>query len=173
MVIKRRRFAPAVSLIEAVVATVVLSIATIGAMSYEYHASRNATIARAQIAATRTSQLLLEDWMSTGGSAGYDPASLKLGFSGASAIPSGFSDPSGLGIPLNNAVYAVTIDDMPMLVMLVRRDIAKDIPTGVTLRQLAVIVEFGTLASDTSAGRLEQIPPVILTTYVRTDASGG
>jgi hypothetical protein len=31
-----------------------LSVATIGAMSYECHTSRNATIARAQIAATRT-----------------------------------------------------------------------------------------------------------------------
>ena len=173
MAIKRRKFASAVSLIEVVVATVVLSIAAIGAMSYEYHASRDAKIASAQIAATRTAQLLLEDWMSTGGSTDYNPAALGLGFSGSSAIPSGFSDPSGLGVPLNNAVYAVTVDGMPMLVMLIRKDIAQDIPTGATLRQLAVIVEFGTPVAETSAGRLEEIRPVILSTYVRADASGG
>jgi hypothetical protein len=62
---------------------------------------------------------------------------------------------------------------MPMLVMLTRRDVAKDTSTGVTLRQLGVIVEFGTLAADKNAGRLEEIPPIILTTYVRADASGG
>jgi len=173
MVIKKRKFASAVSLVEVAVASAILSIATIGAMSYEFHTSRNATIARAQIAATRTGQLLLEDWMSTGGSTDYAPSALGLGFSAASAIPSGFSDSSGLGVPLNNAVYAITVDEMPMLVMLTRRDVAKDTSTGVTLRQLGVIVEFGTLAADKNAGRLEEIPPIILTTYVRADASGG
>ncbi len=173
MTIMRRKFASAVSLIEVIIAMVVLSIAAIGAMSYEYHTSRSAKIAHAQIAATRTAQLLLEDWMSTGGSTEYNPAALGLGFSAASAIPSGFSDQSGLGAPLNNAVYAITVDEMSMLVMLTRKDVAQDIPTGTTLRQLGIIAEFGTLAADTNAGRLEDIPPVILTTYVRADASGG
>jgi len=173
MTIKRRKFASAVSLVEVIVATVVLSIITIGAMSYEYHTSRDAKIASAQIAATRTAQLLLEDWKSTGGSIDYNPSALGLGFSAASTIPSGFSDQSGLGVPQNNAVYAITVDEMPILVMLTRKDVAQDIVTGTTLRQLAVIVEFGTLAADTGAGRLENIPPLILTTYVRADASGG
>lgn len=173
MTIKRRKFASAVSLVEVMVATVVLSIITIGAMSYEYHASRDATIARAQIAATRTAQLLLEDWMSTGGSIDYNPSTLGLGFSAASAIPSSFSDQSGLGLPQNNAVYAITVDEMPILVMLTRKDIAQDIVTGAVLRQLGVVVEFGTLVTDKDAGRLENIPPLILTTYVRADASGG
>lgn len=172
MTIKQRKFASAVSLVEVIVATVILSIITIGAMSYEYHASRDATIARAQIAATRTAQLLLEDWMSTGGSQNYNPAKLGLGFSSASAIPSGFSDQSGLGVPLNQAVYAITIDELPMLVMLTKNDVAQD-TGGAILRQLGIIVEFGTLAADTTAGRLENIPPLILTTYVRADASGG
>ena len=171
--IKRRKFASAVSLVEVLVASVVLSVATIGAMSYEFHTSRDAKIARAQIAATRTGQLLLEDWMSTGGSTDYDPSALGLGFSGAVAIPSGFSDSSGLGSPLNSAVYAITVDEMPMLAMLTRRNVDTDAATGAVLRQLGVIVEFGALEADESVGRLEDIPPVVLTTYVRADASGG
>ena len=65
MTIKRRKFASAISLVEVIVATVVLSIITVGAMSYEYQTSRDAKIASAQIAATRTEQLLLEDCFST------------------------------------------------------------------------------------------------------------
>jgi hypothetical protein len=110
--------------------------------------------------------------MSTGGSTEYDPAKLGLGFSSASAIPADFSQPEGLGSPLNQAVYAITIDELPMLVMLTRNDVAQD-TGGAVLRQLGVVVEFGTVSEDTTAGRLESIPPVILTTYVRADASGG
>jgi hypothetical protein len=77
-----------------------------------------------------------------------------------------------LGSPLNQAVYAITIDELPMLVMLTQKDVAQD-TAGAILRQLGVIVEFGTVSADTTAGRLEDIPPVILTTYVRADASGG
>jgi len=173
MVVKRRKFAAAVTLVEVVVATAVLVIASMGALSYEYHAARDAQVARAQITATCTAQLLLEDWMSTGGSKNYDPAKLGLGFSSASAIPADFSQPAGLGSPLNQAVYAITVDELPMLVMLTQNDVARDAVGGVTLRQLGVIVEFGTVSADTTAGRLEDIPPVILTTYVRADASGG
>lgn len=173
MTIKRLKFASAVTLIEVMIAMAILTIATLGSLSYQYYAAGHARIARAQITATCTAQLLLEDWMSTGGSKNYDPAKLGLGFSSASAIPSGFSDSSELGVPLNDAVYAITFDEMPMLVMLTSKDVAHDIPTGTTLRQLGVIAEFGTLVTDTSAGRLEDIPSLILTTYVRADASGG
>jgi hypothetical protein len=172
MVVKRRKFAAAVTLVEVVVATAVLVIGSMGALSYEYHAARDAQVARAQITATCTAQLLLEDWMSTGGSRNYDPAKLGLGFSSATAIPADFSQPAGLGSPLNQAVYAITIDELPMLVMLTQKDVAQD-TAGAILRQLGVIVEFGTVSADTTAGRLEDIPPVILTTYVRADASGG
>jgi hypothetical protein len=172
MVVKHRRFAAAVTFVEVVVATVVLVIAAMGALSYKFYAAKDAQIARAQIAATCTAQLLLEDWMSTGGSPNYDPASLGLGFSSASGIPGDFTTPEGMGNPLNQAVYAITIDELPMLVMLMQNDVAQD-AGGTILRQLGVVVEFGTLAVDTTAGRLEGIPPVILTTYVRADTSGG
>ncbi len=146
---KRARFAPAVTLIEVMVATLVLAVAVVGALSYQYHAAGHSKAARAQMCGTRTAQLLLEDWMSTGGSKVYDPTALELGFA------------SGTG------AYEVTVDDVPMLVKLGWRDVDNDSDANMTLRELTVAVEFGTSESP------EQIRPVVLTTYIRTDASGG
>ena len=149
MSVKQARFAAAVTLVEVMVATAVMAVVTIGALSFEYHAAGQAKIAHAQISATRTARLLLEDWMSTGGSSEYDPVALGLGFS------------SG------GDTYAVAVDEVPMLVTLARSDVAHDSAAEITLRQLAVTVGFGT------ASKLETIRPVVLTTYVRADASGG
>jgi len=178
MTVKRGKFAAAVTLIEVMVATAILVIATTGALSYQYHAARDAQIARAQIAATRTAQLLLEDWKSTGGSREYNPATLGLGFSSALSIPSHFSQGQGggLGSPLHEAINAITVDDVPMLVMLTWQDVTQDDQAQVKLRQLAVIVEFGTASKEEEteiSKRLEYIKPVILTTYVRISASSG
>lgn len=178
MTVKQRKFAAAVTLIEVVVATAIVVITAAGALSYQYHAARDAQIARAQIAATRTGQLLLEDWMSTGGSKEYNPATLGLGFSSALPIPSHFSQGQGqgLGSPLHDAVYAITVDELPMLVMLSWKDVAQDAQAQVILRQLGIIVEFGTATKEEeteTTKRLEYIKPVIMTTYVRISASSG
>lgn len=199
MTVKQRKFAPtvllrshlrlrerrrkakkpkAITLIEVMVATAILVIVATGALSYQYHAARDAQIARAQIAATRTAQLLLEDWMSTGGSEEYNPATLGLGFSSALSIPSHFSQGKGqgLGSPLHDAVYAITVDKLPMLVMLKWKDVAQDTGADVILRQLDVIVNFGVVSREEETvitKQLENIKPVILTTYVRVDAAGG
>ena len=175
MSVKRTNVASGVSLTEVMAATVVLVIGMIGTLSYEYHVTKHARIAGAQIAATRTAQLLLEDWMSTGGSEGYDPSALKLGFSSALDIPPGFGQglADDLGTPLNDAIYAITVDDVHMLVMLACKDVAHDTTAEVKLRQVAIIVEFGTDSEKTSADWLKNIRPVILTTYVRVDAAGG
>lgn len=173
MIVKQRKFAAAITLIEVMAATAVLVIATTGTLSYQYHTARHVQIARAQVTATRTAQLLLEDWMSTGGSKNYNPATLGLGFSSALVIPSHFSQAQGQGLggPLHDAVYAITVDDVPMLVMLTWKDVAHDAEADVTLRQLGVIVEFSEETQTTN--RFENIKPVILTTYVRLDAAGG
>ena len=178
---KRPKFAPAlpalikpafggaVTLVEVMVAMVILAIAALGALSYQYHAAGHVRIARAQSAATHVAQLLLEDWKSTGGSEEYDPSILAVGFSSPQPIPAKWTDVKAMVLaePLNSAVYAVTIDDLPMLVMLSWEDVAYDTTAGLKLRQLAVTVKFGVV------NQLENIPPVALTTYVRDDASGG
>ena len=166
---KRPKFAPAVTLVEVMVAMVILTIAALGALSYQYHAAGHGRIARAQSAATHVAQLLLEDWKSTGGSEKYDPSILAVGFSSPQPIPAKWASVKAMVLakPLNSAVHAVTIDDLPMLVMLSWEDVAYDATAGLKLRQLAVTVKFGVV------NQLENIPPVALTTYVRGDASGG
>lgn len=173
MTARRGKFAPALTLTEVIIATVVLVIAASGALGYQYYAARDGQIARAHMAATRTAQLLLEDWMSTGGSSAYDPSTLGLGFSPPITIPSHFtqSDGGGLGTPLNDAVHSINVDEIPMLVMLTSRDIATDTESEVILRQLGVIIEFAEQGQVTQM--LENVESVVLTTYVRISASSG
>ncbi len=180
MIFERPKFAAATTLAETMVAMAILAIATLGGLGYQYHAARHGRIARAQIIGTRTAQLLLEDWKSTGGSQEFDPAGLKLGFSSGLVIPSYWSEGVGVGAgtPLHNAVYAITVDKIPMLVMLQWRDVDYDSIVEITLRELSVVVRFigNSEQVDVSidpSNPSENILPIILTTYVRLDASSG
>jgi len=162
---KRRKSAAAAILVEVTVAMVILAIATLGALSYEYHAAGHARIAHSQITAMRTAQLLLEDWKSTGGSQEYDPTTLGLGFSSLT-IPSYFvnGEGEGVGTPLNNEAYAITVDNVLMWLILRWKDVDNDPIAEITLRELAIVIKWW---------EDSDVPPVVLTTYVRLDASGG
>jgi hypothetical protein len=179
MTVKRPKFASAVTLIEVMLTMAILVIAALGALGYQYYAAGHARIARAQITAVRTAQLLLEDWKSTGGSDEYDLTALGLGFSSRLFIPSQWSSGrgGGLGNPLRSFAYAVVVDGLPMLVTLRGEDVAEDIIADIKLRQLAVIVIFGEIDDHGNMtfpeSYLEHISPLILTTYVRLDASSG
>jgi len=177
MTIRKNKFVPAVTLVEVMAAMVVLVISSIGALSYQYYAARDAQIARSQIIATRVTQLLLEDWKSTGGSSEYNPKALGLGFSSPLPIPSHFSQDAGrsLGSPLRDAVYDIVVDDVPMMAMLTWSDVAQDDISQVILRQLNVTVMFGSSQQDTTERKSgpENLSPIILTTYVRVDGAGG
>jgi hypothetical protein len=117
--------------------------------------------------------LLLEDWKSTGGSNEYNPKFLDLGFSSALSIPSGFSYDKSLGYPLNDAVYSIKINDIPIIVMLAWKEIAYDNTAETKLLQLAAIVQCREASSETDFQLLENIEPVTLVTYARVDASDG
>ncbi len=183
MAVKRLKFAAAVTLVEVLVAMAVLAIAALGALGYEYHAALQARIAHAQTTSTRTAQLLMEDWKSTGGSEDYDPSALGLGFS--SNIIS-----LAQGIVLPNGIYSITVDDVPMVIVLDWEDVAYDSEAEVTLRRLTVTtvwrrntekkVNWGTITSEqvanehANSGYGDALRPLAaLTTYVRLDASGG
>lgn len=140
-----------------------LAIISIGAMGYQYHAAQQSKLARWQQAATRTAELLMEDWKSTGGSGNYSPAFLGLGFSTAS-IPGDFNEGDGLGTVLGNCIYTHTIDDVDVQVMLCWQDVASDTRMQLRLRQISCIVKYG-------SERTTQ--PVIFTTYVRSDMQAG
>jgi len=175
MEIKKRKVA-AVTLIESMVAMVILSVVAVGAMGYQYYAAIHAKIASGQIVATRTAQLLLEDWKSTGGSSEYDPHKLDLGFSEPLQVPAYWSKDIGVGLgtPLRSCVYGITVDRLPMLVMLNWLDVAEDADAEIKLRQISVTVRFGVPSEGSDVdSRLANLAPIILTTYVRSDASGG
>ncbi len=173
MVVKQAKSPTAHTLLEVMVATVVLAIAAVGALGYQYHAARQARVARAQIIATRTGQLLLEDWKSTGGSDDYDPTTLGLGFSSIS-IPQFFTEGQGKGsgAPLHSEAYAITIDGVPMQIVLRWEDIDTDEIAEMTLRQLAVVAKFDE-ALGQSGSLAVYDPAILLTSYVRLDASDG
>ncbi len=173
---KRYKFIAGVTLIEAMVTTVFVAIAALGGLSYQYHAAGHARIAQAQMTATRTAQLLLEDWMSTGGSTEYDLSALGFGFSSALAVPADVAAPTGLGQTLNSAVYSNELDGLPMVVMLKYNDVDEDATARVKLRQLSIFITFGEVIDGrlaVSERWLGGIRPVTFSTYVRVDAAGG
>ena len=143
-----------ITLVEAIVAMVVLTIASLGALSYQYHAAVQARVGSSQVTATRTSQLLLEDWKSTGGSSQYDPSTLELGFE-----------------QQNDFDYFITINRLPMYINLAHRDVEYDDSAGITLREISVTTRW---RKDYREGQIvADDPSLVLTTYVRLDAAGG
>ena len=162
------------TLIETMVAIAVLTIAAVGALSFQYHAAVQLRIAHAQTTATRTAQLLLEDWKSTGGSEDYDPTTLGMGFS------TFLTAPDGEGLPLPDGVYGITIDNVPMLIVLNSNDVAYDSDAEITLRQLTVRIKWGLVEPEDInlgqivSGRVEAMRSLVTsTTYTRLDASSG
>jgi len=184
MAVKRRKTAAAVTLIEVMAAMAILAIAALGTGGYQYYAVQQTKVANAQVTATRTAQLLLEDWKSTGGSIDYDPAILGLGFSTALSRPDNFIYSSGMSVGANNVlrntVYAATINNIPMLVLLLYRDVDYDSAAEITLRELTVVIREGKADAEylgyldgRSPKRYKLIRPITLTTYARLDAASG
>jgi prepilin-type N-terminal cleavage/methylation domain-containing protein len=144
-----------VTLVEVSVAIVVLAIASIGAINYQYHATRQGLVARSEITATRVTQLLLEDWKSRGGDETYNPADLGLGFTAMQAAN----------------WYRITVDNLPMSMNLQWTDVAQDVAAGVTLRQIRV--EFRWRVDRTDGAISDIDPRYVMTTLVRRDQSSG
>jgi len=146
----------AFSLLEVMVAAGTLFIIVLGALSYEYHTVVHNRIAQSNITATRTAQLLLEDWKNNGGSPYYDPTTLELGFITTSE---------------EEADYYCFVDTLPMFISLNGSNIDYDEDAGVILRKLDVKVSWRRdYKSDAPGG---DDPYIVMTTYVRNDAAGG
>ena len=172
---QKRNLKTAFTLVEVMATTVILCIIAIGSLNFQYYAARDSKISHAQITATRTAQLLLEDWMSTGGSMDFNPAELGLGFIPVNSNPPDLSKYSELGTKLRDTCFLVTVDDITMLVMLVSKNVAYDDAAKVTLRQLNVYISYGAIIEDNTVQQAESpnMRPVILTTYIRVDADSG
>ena len=172
---KRFKFLEGITLIESIVAMSILAVAAIGALSYQYHAARHTRIAREQITATRTAQLLLEDWKSycfDGEVDNYNPTSLGLGFSEPLPIPEGLTYGEVPGNPLHDAIYTITVDGLPMHIMLKYREVGYDEIAEIRLWELSVIIGFERIGENGSGSALENLPPLIMTTYGSNATSG-
>ena len=151
----RRKYEQGITLIEALVAMAILAIAALGALSYQFHCAKHARIAKLELTATRTAQLLLEDWKSNGGSSSYDPSTLGMGFV----------------YDEQNDFYKIEVDNLPMYIRLMQRDVETDESAGVTLREISVIVRWRLDFSELEPEATH--PHLVLTTYVRLDAAAG
>lgn len=149
---------PAFTLVEALVAMVILAVTALGALAYQYHAASHSKLAQSQMTAIRVAQMLLEDWKSTGGDINYDPAALGLGFSVSGEIDSD---------------YVVTVDDLQMWIKLDKGGgpVAFDNIAEVELWQLVVSIKWKRDYSNSVPDADD--PSITLTTYVRVDGAGG
>ncbi len=143
------------TLLELVIASLVLGVVSVGALGYQYHARRMAMRARAEITAARTARLILDNWKRTGGDENFNLTSLQMGF---------VKNP-------NNDTYALTVDDQMLTVSLDWQDIEVDTAAMVTLRHIEAIIRW---RSDYQTGAIRESDPIYrIHTYVRKEEAGG
>jgi prepilin-type N-terminal cleavage/methylation domain-containing protein len=153
------------TLIEVLVATVIISIAATGVLSYGYHGAKQRRMARAHAGAVRTGHLILEDWKANGGSIFYaravrgtpNPLELDMGFE--------YVRMTHKAGGLIECIYELTVDTIPMRIVLTR-------PTGYRrLVPLTVTVQWLDSVSVSDKDHLGN--KVELTTDVRIDQVSG
>ncbi len=71
MITKRAKLSPAATLIEIIIAILILSITILTASGFRYNAAMDARKADVQITAARLASLLLSGWKGSGGYSGY------------------------------------------------------------------------------------------------------
>jgi prepilin-type N-terminal cleavage/methylation domain-containing protein len=148
------------SLVEVMISILIIVIVALGTMSFQYHGVKHSRSSEAQIAATRLGQLILEDWKSTGGAAGYNPTTLGLGFVTPTTPETG-----SYKITLDYQTFYLTFAQQ---LVTVSSGSNPDTVAGVALYQLRVTVnwrkDFGTGATSGSD------PTLTFTTFVRKDS---
>jgi prepilin-type N-terminal cleavage/methylation domain-containing protein len=161
---KGTKFAHGMTFVEVLVATVVVSVAATGVLSYRYYGAWQRRIARAYSTSTQVGHFLLEDWKGNGGSlfyakavSGPNPEKLEMGFE---HIKTNYTA-SGL----IEYVYENTVDGIPMRITLSRPVLyMRLIPLTVTVRWRDKISSVPVDDTD---------PAVVLTTNARIDQAGG
>ena len=112
-----RRTPCGVTLVEVMVAIVVIAVAVIGAMGYRYYCALDARKADVQITAARVALLLLEGWNGAGGGLDYDPEAAQFNSTelpvsseeGSPAVPDGFKGLGSYHIVANRVNYYATL----------------------------------------------------------------
>ena len=146
------------TLVEVMVSVAIIVIVALGTLSFQYQSVKHSRTSEAQVTATRLGQLLLEDWKSTFGDAGYDATSLGLGFVAST--------------PPATGNYLITLDNQTFYLQKTQQEV--DIPNnpdpvaGITLQQLSVTVRW---RKDYGNGAFSGSDPTLtFTTFVRRDS---
>ena len=146
------------TLVEVMVSVTIIVIVALGTLSFQYHSVKHNRSSEAQVTATRIGQLLLEDWKSTFGDAGYDATSLGLGF-----VAPTFPETGDYKITLDNQTFYLQTDQQ-----LVNIPNNPDPVAGITLQQLSVTVRW---RKDYGNGAVSGSDPTLtFTTFVRRDS---
>ena len=86
------------TLLELIIAAVIVGILSVGALGYEYHAMRNVRHAEVQVMASQVGKTILDVWKGLRGVNYYDPATLlgtKLAISSSAIGPTPGADSDG------------------------------------------------------------------------------
>jgi Tfp pilus assembly protein PilV len=102
------------SLLDVVIASVVLIIAILGTASYRYYSSIDQRKAAMQTSAVRAAQLLYESWRGVQGAATYNPtaytwADMTISVGSGPTIPSGFTSLGSYAISTNDFNYTASL----------------------------------------------------------------
>ncbi len=125
MTIKRAKFPTAVTLIEVMVAILIMSVAVLGASGFRYYAAMDARKADVQVTAARLASLILSGWKGGGGYSGYSKYDLITGVDPLD--PNGY-DPDYDYDTYNPADYDYDTDDPNALEFCAGVTISDDAP---------------------------------------------
>jgi prepilin-type N-terminal cleavage/methylation domain-containing protein len=148
------------TLVEVMVSVAIIVIVALGTLSFQYQSVKHSRTSEAQVTAANLGQLLLEDWKSTFGDAGYDATSLGLGF----VVPA--SPETGN--------YKITLDNQTFYIQLAQQlapvisGSNPDTVAGITLQQLSVTVSWRKDGGSGAVGASD--PTLTFTTFVRRDS---
>jgi len=152
---KRYTRAGGMTLIEALIGMMVISIAAVGTMRYQFYSTRQMQQSRAEITATRIAQLLLADWKAHGATFNYDPELLNMQITHISGSD-GFNAAGDF-----YKTYRTVSNNLPLRIELTR-------PVGYP-RPIRIKAKVSWRTDYTEGEFKEGDPSVELTTYARGD----
>lgn len=143
------------TLVELLIAMLVLAVAATGTMAYAIYAQRLAMRSQSELTAARIGRLILDNWKKNGGDPAFDLTALQMGF---------VKQP-------NSSIYKITINQLPMTIELNSQLLENDTQAMVSLRQIEAKIRWRLDRKDDALRPID--PTYTIATYVRKDESGG
>ncbi|MBN1764867.1 MAG: prepilin-type N-terminal cleavage/methylation domain-containing protein [Sedimentisphaerales bacterium] len=158
------------SLVEVMIAIVILGIGIFGTMKYQYEATKQTLIAQAHTTSTRVAQLILENWKATGGSPNYRPEilnnsldSISFSYVRDEVATKKHPKKDEKDERVIRLIFRTTVDELPLLIYLERS-------TGIPdIIKISAIVQWSPDFYSIPLESDEYLPYVELTTLARGD----